>query len=301
MITRPLPLGEGIEFLLGKEQLPAGEWNSADWASQEPEFRAKAFFSANVESARFLDRAQGLIFDFLVGATEEIPQPDGTTETALRIGSRADFVRIMREFMLSEGMASEAEFEGNVNDITDIRSNARLSLIFDTNVRQAYGFGQWKQGQKPAVLYRFPAGRLVRVRTVMEPRDRHQANLGEVLLKNDRRWAEFHNAEEIGGFGVPWGPYGFNSGVTQEDVSREEAIRLGLNPDRVAPTPGKITDGLDMPEAPRMDPELKARLRAKVAEMKRNLGEIDPIADAKRAGEEVRRELLRREAERNAR
>ncbi len=47
----------------------------------------------------------------------------------------------------TEGMAKPGEFKGvNQKDVTDIRSMARLNLIFDTNVRQAYGFGQWKQG-----------------------------------------------------------------------------------------------------------------------------------------------------------
>ena len=36
------------------------------------------------------------------------------------------------------------------------------------------------------------------------------------------------NNQSLGGFGVPFGPWGFNSGMDVEDVRRDEAIRLGL-------------------------------------------------------------------------
>ena len=36
------------------------------------------------------------------------------------------------------------------------------------------------------------------------------------------------NDQSIGGLGVPFGPWGFNSGMDVEDVRRDEAIRLGL-------------------------------------------------------------------------
>ena len=71
MITTPMPFQEAIAFLLGKEQLPA-EWDVAMWAEQESDFQTKAFFSAKVENARFLDRAQGLIFDCMGNRLPEI-------------------------------------------------------------------------------------------------------------------------------------------------------------------------------------------------------------------------------------
>ena len=48
-------------------------------------------------------------------------------------------------------------------------------------------------------------------------------------LKTDYQfWAQEMNAKSLGGFEVPWPPYGFNSYMEQEDVSRAEAERLGL-------------------------------------------------------------------------
>lgn len=288
MIEAPMFFEEAIDFLLGKEDLPA-EWEAAYWQSQEPDFRTRAFFSAKVESARFLDRAHGLIFDFMVKTTERIPQPDGSVKIALKTAGREHFVKRMRDFMIAEGMAKPGEFAGvNQKDVRDTRSVARLRLIFDTNVRQAYGFGQWKQGMKPAVLRAFPAARLIRDRGVSEPRPRHQDNLGEVLLKTDSRWAEFHNDPLIGGFGVPWGPYGFNSGVTQEDVDRHEAKALGLDVDSVAPKPAKITDGTQA-STKKMDPAIKAKL---LEELRGGPKPRDPEEAARQAAAEVRREML---------
>lgn len=290
MITVPMFFEEAINFLLGKEDLPA-DWNAADWREQEADFQTKAFFSANVESARFLDRSHGLIFDFMVKTTEQIPQPDGSVKIALKTAGREHFVKRMRDFMIAEGMAEPGEFAGvNQKDVKDIRSVSRLRLIFDTNVRQAYGFGQWKQGMSPAVLRAFPAARLIRDRGVSEPRPRHQDNLGEVRLKTDPRWAEFHNDPAIGGFGVPWGPYGFNSGVTQEDVDREEAKALGLDVDSVAPKPAKITDETKA-STKKMDPAIKAKL---LEELRGGPKPRDPEQAARDAAAEVRREMLQR-------
>lgn len=297
MITKPLPFEDAIAFLLGKEQLPA-EWDAAMWQDQEADFRNKAFWSSRVENARFLDRAQGLIFDYLAKVRENVTTPSGERTTALKVGGRGDFVLKMREFMMEEGMAKPHEFKDvDQNDVEDIRSMARLNLIFDTQVRSAYGYGQWKQGMTPAALAAFPAARLVRERGVKLPRPRHQANLGEVLLKTDPRWAEYHNGRDIGGFGVPWGPYGFNSGVTQRNVSRAEAVKLGLQVQDhplKSGTGEKVTDGLQA-SVRKMDPAVKQRL---LDELRKGPSTRDAIssagAAAREAAQDVRREMLQR-------
>ncbi len=61
--------------------------------------------------------------------------------------------------------------------------------------------------------------------------------------------------------GVPWGPYGFHSGVTQEDVSKDEAEALGIALDKsaeVAPL-AKFNDNL-WASVRNMDPAIKAAL-----------------------------------------
>lgn len=60
------------------------------------------------------------------------------------------------------------------------------------------------------------------------PRDRHQQNEGEVRLKSDLAFWLSMNDPAFGGFGVTWGPWGFNSGMDVEEVDRAEAEALGL-------------------------------------------------------------------------
>lgn len=292
MIRQPLPFEDAIRFLLDKEQLPA-EWDAAEWQAQEPDFRRKAFFSANVENARFLDRAQGLLFDFLAQVRDDVTLPSGERTTALRVGGRADFGMLMRDFMISEGMTDESEFEFvNQNDVKDVRSMARLNLIFDTTVRQSYGYGHYRQGMTPAVRRAFPAARLIRDRGVMVPRERHAEHLGEVRLKTDTSWwADYQNDPQIGGFGVPWGPYGFNSGVNQEDVSKQEAAELGIRDDGSAQVPvPSINEGTSA-STKGMNPDLKSKL---LEELRNRRRPASPAEAAREEAAKVRREMLNR-------
>ena len=298
MIKKPMHFMEALLFLLNKEQLPA-EWDSQDWLEHGEDLKRKAFYSARVENARFLDRAQGLLFDYMAETTEEVVGPDGVKRTALRVTGRADFVRLMREFMVKEGMATERElFDTDQSDVTDIKSERRLRLVFDTNVRQAYGFGHWNQGMKPAVLRRFPAARLVRDRGVAEPRPRHVKNEGEVRLKTDTTWwADYINDPDpkFGGFGVPWGPFGFGSGMGQEDVSREQARELGLDVDSVGePVSKKLTDGMKASTG-KMDPAIKKKL---LDELKKEPTHEQVMERARQAGRDAA-ERARKRAEAN--
>ncbi len=229
----PQPFEEAVQKF--GERTPIGALlNSTQWRDEVPvALRERAFFSANVESIRFLQRAQDAIKNFLVSARD----PD---TGALRTGSRAQFVSLMQNFALREGMGPlDPKDKGGLNDIT---SESRLGLIFDTNVRAAQDFGNWKQGMDPAVLDEFPAQRFIRVRRVRKPRPYHQAALGQVRLKTDIDYWVSLNRD----FRVPWGPWGYNSGCDVEDVDRAETERLKLlrKGQAVRPVDKKFNDGL---------------------------------------------------------
>jgi hypothetical protein len=272
MIDIPMELMDAIAFILEKEQLPA-DWSPEDWESLDGDFKSRAFVSSKVQEARLLDRAQGLLFDHIAEVRDEVETPRGK-ETVLRVGGKADFVRAMREFMIDEGMATEEEMmDTNQNDVRVLHSNARLTLMFETNIRQAYGYGEWKQGMVPAVLEAFPASRLVRMRDVSVPRPRHEVNLGEIRHKTDPWWKDYINAEEIGGFNVPWGPFGFNSGCDREDVpvAEWEGMNKADDPEGVDPDP--------QPE-PGFNDDIWASLREIDPEIRRRLiMELDAVGD----------------------
>lgn len=193
--------------------------DSAAWSSIPAAIRQRAFFSATVEDARFLQTARGFLNDFLTQATLKLP--DG--QVAMKVGGRGDFVTQMKEFMHKTGVERSKD-----ETITDIGGSDRLRLIFDTQVRMAHDFGNYKQGLDPEMLDQFPAWRFIRGQPVEIPRPVHEENEGVVRLKTDEDFWLAMNDESLGGFGVPYGPWGFNSGMDVEDVTREEAVALGL-------------------------------------------------------------------------
>lgn len=202
--------------------------------------RERAFFSATIESARFLDRAQNFLIDFLKRTTAR----NAAGELYLKAGGRAQFIEELQKLAIREGMGPLDPADKGT--IKDIRSENRLALIFDTNVKSSYDFGYWKQGQDADVLQEFPAQKFIRVAAVKTPRPVHEANRGQIRRKDDLDfWLEM-NDPKIGGFGVPWGPFGFNSGMDVEDTSRNESDKLGLTkPGEVLqPVEGKLNDRL---------------------------------------------------------
>ncbi len=217
--------GQTFEEALRKlgERSPVGSiLRSADWSRVPTAIRERSFFSATVEDVRFLQRAQKFLEDFI--AQTRLTNENG--ESYLKAGGRAQFIEELQKFALREGMGSlDPEIKGTMRDIA---SETRLGLIFDTNLKSAQDYGYWKEGQDPDVLDAFPSQRFIRVAAVRKPRPLHQANRNEVRRKDDLRFWLAMNDPAIGGFGVPWGPWGFNSGMDVEDVGRAESDALGL-------------------------------------------------------------------------
>ena len=207
---------------LGAKSIVGALLSSKAWSRVALALRDRAFFSARVESARFLSNAQGFLNDYLAQERETLP--DGTV--ALKADGRARFIAQAQRFAIQEGIGPL----GPVADksLTDIRSHSRLSLIFDTQTRQAYGFGHYKAGLDRDILEAFPAQRFYRHPGATDPRPLHVEYQGAVRLKSDLRFWLYMNNREIGGFEVPWGPWGYRSYMDVEDVTRDEAEALKL-------------------------------------------------------------------------
>lgn len=229
----PIAFSEAIDAIEGRQVTPSPN-RTAEWADVDVEIRQRAFFSAGVESAAFLDRSREFILDYLAKNID--PATGG-----LKAQGRQQFVRDMREFAIREGLGRVDPTTGKIDpairesDLRDLRSIARLQLIFDTQVESAMAYGYWRQGLSRVNLATFPAQRFIRIRPVLTPRPYHAANENVVKLKTDLAfWLDMNRD-----FNVPWGPWGFNSGMGVEDVSRREAIALGiLRPDeKLDPAP----------------------------------------------------------------
>ncbi len=208
-----------------RKQIDATDRSSAQWSKVPTAHRTNALFSAHVEKAALLQRMQTLLDDYLAGARESVTLPDGTQTTVGKVQGKADFIKQMREFMINEGMDPDAKN----NKITNIGARSRLSLIFDTQVRAAYGQARWEQGMTEDMLKAYPAWRFVRNPGARVKRELHVRNEGAVRLKtNYQFWAQEMNAADIGGFTVPWPPFGFNSYMDLEAVSATECEQLGI-------------------------------------------------------------------------
>lgn len=194
---------------------------TADWAEIPVELRERAFFSAGVESTRFLDEAKRLVTASVGMQKERLASGEEAYVT------RSSIVRDLRRLALAEGLG---EKEGQ--SLTNLASQARLRLIVDMQEQQAVGYTNWKAGQDPTLLDAFPAQELVRFAQRRAPRDwqaRWEAAGGTltdgdrmVALKTDPIWVAINR------FGVPWPPFDFGSGMGLREVDRTEAEDLGL-------------------------------------------------------------------------
>ena len=239
------------EMLLAKRLVASG-LSSSEAERVCAALRERAFFSARIESVRFLQDARKAVADYLAHAEKE----DGTMAT--RAAAISAIMRRARE----EGVAT------GKGGLTDPGSAARAKVVADTNAAMAAGYCQRRaQGTRGARLA-FPALRLVRVEDREKPRDwmsrwnNARQSLGAassatvaasqggpyVALKEDPIWSA------ISRFGTPYPPFDFNSGMGVEEVPFDECKSLGLVTDDYDPR-GDIDDGFNR----RMEAELEFR------------------------------------------
>src|SRR5579884_3765474 len=99
---------------IGDETPIGSALTSEEWSQLPLALRERAFFSAQVENVRFLQRARDFITDYMSHSVETLP--DGNT--ALKAGSRQQFIKDMQDFAIGEGMGPlDAADSGTIKDI----------------------------------------------------------------------------------------------------------------------------------------------------------------------------------------
>ena len=184
--------------------------------------RNLAFFSAKVSDAELLNKMKSRI-------QLALDMPEGA-----KFVDRAAFVADVRRDL-------EA-LRGDSGKLTDIESNARLSLVYNMNVESAYERARWTRDHANAdILDEFPCSELVRLEAREHEREwnlRWQGAGGKlsksgrmIARKDDPIWTK------ISRFGNPWPPFDYNSGMGLADIDRDEAIAEGVitEEDVVAP------------------------------------------------------------------
>jgi hypothetical protein len=201
---------------LASRALIASGLTSAEWEALQAGLKARAFWSARIESLRFLETGRDTITDLLANARNA----DGAITSRAQIVS--DLMRVAREEGLSNGTGG----------LTDPGSAKRAQVIVDTQAGLARGYASYAAGHTRGARLAYPAWELIRIETREQPRDWWQtwrdkggpvtSGRRMIALKSDPIWTA------ISRFGNPFPPFDYGSGMGVEDVSFEDCVALGV-------------------------------------------------------------------------
>lgn len=198
-----------------------------------PDLRRAAFFSAGVSKEPFLSAAQTKIRQIVGG----LKKSEGGISPAY---AREEMRRLAQD--LGYGPGGTNAFDrpmtpDEIGGLTDLTSDARLNLIIDTNTSMARNAGWHESGQTADLLFAFPCAELVRAGAARHPRPwlaKWVAAGGRlyagrmIARKDDPIWTKPLAAGGFNRFGNPFAPFDFNSHMEMVDISRREALRLGV-------------------------------------------------------------------------
>jgi hypothetical protein len=191
--------------------------------------KRRAFFSARVESVRFLQEARKQVADYLAAN----PNIDGA------ITSRASAISEIMAKAREEGIST------GTGAITDPGSVARAKVIVETNADLARGYVGYVAGASKGARLAFPAQELIRVEERQAKRDwsaRWRDAGGKfyqgrmIALKEDPVWTALSR------FGVPYPPFDYGSGMGVEDVEYDTCIELGVITEEYKPEGDIVED-----------------------------------------------------------
>lgn len=249
IFAAPTPFAEAAASHEVRALLPTA-LSSAELEQLGQDVLRRAMFAARMDNANDLQLIKNLVGQIIDGKLDH-------ATARLRIQEALD------------ARGYEAPSVDEEDTITDLRSEKRIDLILQTNVQMAQGYGSWLQGQDQAILDHWPAQELYRQEGRRVPRDwpvrwqeaggrfaPGQGVMGRMIaLKNDGIWVA------ISRFGNPYPPFDFNSGMNVRDITRREAIGLGLidATTRIAPQTRPFNDGLKASVAG-LDDDVRAEL-----------------------------------------
>lgn len=203
-----------LQEFAAKTEVPS--WaRTADWQELPAAIRRRSFFSAALEDARALSAERNAVADLLQRTSK-----DG------KLYRRDTAITELQAMMQARGLDT-----GAPDALTNPAAEARVKLVIDTNRAQAQGYARFKRSSSGGALLAFPAQELIRVRDSKERRDWQArwiaaggtlVNGRMIALKTDPIWIALNR------FGVPYPPFDFNSGMGVRDISRREALALGI-------------------------------------------------------------------------
>lgn len=278
IFTKPLTWLDGIRRLRARKSMPT-TLSTEELRGIGGDVKRWATFSAKVENATALQEINDTVEELVRGITPQdeetfvYTKSDGTTEIRrkkpLQLSLPDAKLRLQKKF---RELGVQVEDAGKVNTIEDPQSDARLQLIVTTQEELAAGYGKFVADQDSDLLDMWPCQELVRVSPSLVQRDWKARWLqvgGQfyegrmIALKNSDVWDRLGDSNTFpDALGNPYPPFAFNSGMGVEDVTRDEAERLGvIAPNTPTPLPRERSLLEDVQASPdKFDDTLKLAL-----------------------------------------
>lgn len=284
--TKPLTWIDGIRRLRARKELPTS-LGSRDLQMLDAGLKRWSVFSAKVENARALQSINKVVEELIrgVSATDEAARDAGVR--ALKLSLPEAKLQLRDAF---EKFGVEAKDPDHIGTLQDPQSDARLSLIVETQEQLAHGYGTYMATQDEDLLDLWPCWELVRVNPSRIQRGFREGPQGAIqkvpgdswperwkkaggemfdgrmiALKNSVIWERLGDPTMFDdALGNPYPPFAFNSGMDVRDVSREDAERLGvIKKNAPAPKPNKRAIDEDInASAANFEPALRRALES---------------------------------------
>jgi hypothetical protein len=251
----PVSLTDAVQALRRKELMPTS-LSSAELRQLASSVRNQSLFSSRTLMTDLLDKYK-TVLDSVIQPQEV----DGVLKGMNPAKARAT----ISDFLKQMGYTPEPGKEGTLQDLA---SSLRINLVIKTNTQTAQGAGLFlQQNSNPDVVDLYPAAELYRIEDKTKERNwklrwnlaaqvandpRAAGALGRsgrfVALKSSGIWQAL--GDGAGGFddtlGNPYPPFAFNSGMWTKDVSRKDAVALGLMNTGDSPIPALPIDFADL-------------------------------------------------------
>lgn len=265
LFDNPIPFNEAVKHLAAKDLMPTG-LGSAELRDVDAGLRRMSIHSARTLDEYYLDEIFGAVQSLVEPQTvqrEDRITPENPQGNVTEGMNPATARSSLLQYLRGKGYMAQPGEEGTIKDLA---SEQRLNLVVDTNVKLAHGAGMFVQSNaNEDVVEAFPAWELVRYEDRDVPRGEKRGPKGVIEPDPENSWPErFKAAADASGdddaarvlaetgrmmarkdsplwdslgagaggyddtLDNPYPPFAFNSGMWTEDVSRQEAIDIGL-------------------------------------------------------------------------
>lgn len=283
---KPLTWLDGIRRLRARKELPT-TLGSRDLQMLDAGLKRWAVFSAKVENARALQKINQVVEELIKGVTPEDEAARAAGVRPLKLSLPDAKLKLRDTF---EKLGVRTTDPDQIGTLQDPQSDARLSLIVETQEQLAHGYGTYMATQDEDLLDMWPCWELTRVSPSRVPRGLREGPQGAVqrvpgdswperwkkaggeiydgrmiALKNSVIWERLGDPTIFDdALGNPYPPFAFNSGMDVRDVTRDEAERLGvIKRNAPAPKPNKRAIDEDInASAANFEPALRRALDA---------------------------------------